>query len=154
MDVPAGFKLVEEPRGHPHILRMTDKITQMPDAVAIERLAHEAIRLLPQKFRDHLPDVVIRVEEFADSESLEAVGLRNPWNLIGLYHGRPLNKQSIWATGDMPSIITLFRRPLLNEWTRTGASLEDVVTHVIVHEVGHHFGLSDDQMQALEDDPT
>ena len=54
---------------------------------------------------------------------------------------------------ELPSIISLFRRPLLNEWARTGASLEDVVTHVIVHEVGHHFGLSDEQMQAIEDDP-
>lgn len=136
------------------MLGMTDRIAQKPDAAAIERLAHKAIRQLPQMFRDYLPDVVIRVEEFADSETLQSVGLSNPWNLIGLYHGRPLNKQSIWETGNMPSIISLFRRPLLNEWIRTGAALEDVVTHVIVHEVGHHFGLSDDQMQAIEDDPT
>ena len=132
---------------------MTDRITHKPDAAAIDSLAHNAIRQLPQMFRDYLPDVVIRVEEFADSEILQSVGLSNPWQLIGLYHGRPLNKQSIWATGDMPSIISLFRRPLLNEWARTGASLEEVVTHVIVHEVGHHFGLSDEQMQAIEDEP-
>ena len=132
---------------------MNDSITHRPDAAAIERLAHKAIRQLPQVFRDYLPDVVFRVEEFADSETLQSVGLTNPWQLIGLYHGRPLNKQSIWATGDMPSIISLFRRPLLNEWARTGASLEDVVAHVIVHEVGHHFGLSDEQMQAIEDEP-
>ena len=125
----------------------------MPDAAAIERLAHKAIQQLPQVFRDYLPDVVFRVEEFADAEALQSVGLSNPWQLIGLYHGRPLSEQSIWASGDMPSIISLFRRPLLNEWARTGASLEEVVTHVIVHEVGHHFGLSDDQMQAIEDDP-
>lgn len=129
-------------------------MTTKPDAAAIERLAHKAIRQLPPMFRDYLPDVVIRVEEFADSEALQSVGLSDPWSLIGLYHGRPLSEQSIWATGDLPSIITLFRRPLLNEWTRTGASLEDVVTHVVVHEVGHYFGLSDDQMKAIEDDPT
>ena len=136
------------------MLGMTNRIAQLPDAAAIERLAHKAIRQLPQIFRDYLPDVVIRVEEFADSEALQSVGLSNPWQLIGLYHGCPLNRQSIWATGDMPSIISLFRRPLLKEWARTGASLENVVTHVIVHEVGHHFGLSDDQMQAIEDGPT
>ena len=134
--------------------QMIDKLTNTPDAAAIERLANKAMRQLPQKFRDYLPDVIIRVEEFADCETLHSVGLTNPWNLIGLYHGRPLSEQSIWATGDMPSIISLFRRPLLNEWGRTGASLEDVVTHVIVHEVGHHFGLSDEQMQAIENDPT
>ena len=132
---------------------MNDRFTHGPDAAAIERLAHKAIRQLPQLFREYLPDVVFRVEEFADAEALQSVGLSNPWQLIGLYHGHPLREQSIWATGDMPSIISLFRRPLLNEWARTGASLEDVVTHVIVHEVGHHFGLSDKQMQAIEDDP-
>ena len=133
---------------------MNDRITHQPDAAAIEHLAHKAIGQLPQMFRDYLPDVVFRVEEFADSEALQSVGLSNPWQLIGLYHGRPLNKQSIWSTGDLPSIISLFRRPLLNEWARTCASLEEVVTHVIVHEVGHHFGLSDEQMQTVEDDPS
>ena len=82
------------------------------------------------------------------------MGLSNSWQLIGLYHGRPLNKQSIWTTGDMSNIISSFRRPQLNECVRTSASLEDAVTHVIVHEVGYHFELSDDQMQAIEDDPT
>jgi predicted Zn-dependent protease with MMP-like domain len=133
---------------------MIDRIAETPDAATIERLAYIAVRQLPRMFRDHLTDVVVRVEEFADSESLCAVGLKDPRDLIGLYRGRPLSEQSIWASGDMPSIISLFRGPLLNEWSRTGGSLEDVVTHVIVHEVGHHFGLSDDQMQAIEDDPT
>lgn len=84
---------------------------------------------------------------------LQAVGLSNPWDLIGLYHGRPLGKRSIWSSGDMPSVISLFRLPLLNERDRRGVSLEDMVTHVIVHEVGHHFGLSDDDMHAIEDEP-
>ena len=100
-------------------------------------------------FRHRHPDR-IRVEEFADSGTLRAVGLNDPWELTGLYQGRPLSEQSIWSTGDLPSIISLFRRPLLNEWRETGVALEDLVTHVIVHEVGHHFGLSDDQMHAIE----
>lgn len=131
---------------------MMGRIAEIPDAATIERLAHVAVRQLPRMFRDHLADVVVRVEEFADSEALGAVGLNDPWDLVGLYQGRPISEQSIWASGDMPSVISLFRRPLLLEWSRSGANLEDVVTHVIVHEVGHHFGLSDEQMQAIEDE--
>ena len=97
-------------------------------------------------------DAVIRVEEFADVETLRAVGLDDPWNLTGLYQGHPLSEQSIWSSGGLPPIISLFRSPLLNELIRTGVALEDLVTHVTVHEVGHHFGLSDDQMQAIEND--
>ncbi|OCC23340.1 neutral zinc metallopeptidase [Croceicoccus estronivorus] len=128
-------------------------MTEIPGTAAIERLAHDAIRKLPKEFRDYLADVVIRVEEFADEETLHSVGLTNPWSLIGLYHGHPLGKQSIWSSGDMPSTITLFRRPLINEWRETGAALEDVVNHVVVHEVGHHFGLSDQQIYTIEDEP-
>jgi predicted Zn-dependent protease with MMP-like domain len=134
----------------PHMSEMIDSTRDTPDGAAIERLARKAVRQLPQMFRNYLTDVVIRVEEFADSETLRAVGLNDPWELTGLYQGRPLSEQSIWSTGDLPSIISLFRRPLLNEWRETGVALEDLVTHVIVHEVGHHFGLSDDQMHAIE----
>jgi predicted Zn-dependent protease with MMP-like domain len=94
---------------------------------------------------------VFRVEEFADDETLQAMGIENPWELTGLYHGRPLSEQSIWSAGDLPPMISLFRCPLLNEWVETGVTLEELVTHVIVHEVGHHFGLSDAEMEAIED---
>ncbi|MDR2857450.1 MAG: metallopeptidase family protein [Novosphingobium sp.] len=123
-----------------------------PDAAALERLADEAMARLPEPFRDYLGDVVVRIEEFADREALAAVGIRNPWNLAGLYHGRPLSRQSIWATGDMPPMITLYRSPLLREWRETGVALDDLITHVVVHEVGHHFGLSDDDMHRIEDE--
>jgi predicted Zn-dependent protease with MMP-like domain len=124
-----------------------------PDAATFDQLAHKAIQQLPQVFRDRLVDVVIRVEEFADQETLVSVGLDDPWELLGLYHGRPLSEQSIWSSGDLPSVISLFRRPLLKQWSETGASLEDIVTHVIVHEAGHFFGLSDDEMHAIENEP-
>lgn len=127
-------------------------MTGTPDATTFERLVREAVRRLPQMFRDHLADVVVRVEDFADDEALRAVGLDNPWELTGLYQGRPLSEQSIWSSGDLPPVISLFRRPLLQEWRETGVELEDLVTHVIVHEVGHHFGLSDEEMEAIEDD--
>lgn len=121
-----------------------------PDADMIERLAHQAVSRLPPRFRDYLSDVVFRVEEFASAEQLQAVGLNNRWQLVGLYEGRPLSEQSIWSTGGLPPIISLFRGPLLLEWNETGVVLEDLVAHVIVHEVGHHFGLSDGEMHAIE----
>lgn len=123
-----------------------------PDAAALERLAGEAMERLPEPFRDYLGDVVVRIEEFADREALDALGIDDPWDLTGLYHGRPLSEQSVWATGDMPPMITLYRSPLLREWRETGVALEDLITHVVVHEVGHHFGLSDDDMHRIEDD--
>lgn len=124
----------------------------MPDATVIERLAHQAVASLPPMFRDHLADVVFRVEEFADRETLRLMELDSPWELTGLYQGHPLGEQSIWASGDLPPVISLFRRPLLREWAETGVGLEELVTHVIVHEVGHHFGLSDGDMEAIENE--
>ena len=122
------------------------------DAATFDRLAHAAIRRLPALFREHLDGVVVRIEEFADAETLHSLGLHDRWELTGLYQGRPLGEQSIWNTGELPPIISLYRQPLLAEWRDTGVELEDLVTHVIVHEVGHHFGLSDEEMAAIEDD--
>ncbi len=125
-----------------------------PDAATIERLAHAAVELLPPEFRDHLVDVVFRVQDFADPAMLQAVGLADPWELIGLYHGRPLTQQSIWASGELPSVISLFRRPLVRAREQRKVTLQEMVTHVIVHEVGHHFGLSDSDMHAIENEPS
>lgn len=123
-----------------------------PDAATFDRLAHAAIARLPEVFRQHLDGVIVRIEEFADAETLEALNIDDAWELTGLYHGRPLGEQSIWNSGEMPPVISLYRRPLVEEWEETGVELEDLITHVIVHEVGHHFGLSDDEMEAIEDD--
>ena len=113
-------------------------------------MAHEAFARIPAPFAEHLAGIVVRVEEFASDEMLAAVGLHDRWRLSGLYHGRPLSEQSNWSTGDMPPMITLFRQPLIAEWTQSGVDLEALVTHVVIHEVGHHFGLSDADMHALE----
>jgi predicted Zn-dependent protease with MMP-like domain len=123
-----------------------------PDVATFDRLAQAAIKRLPELFREHLDGVVVRVEEFADAETLKALGIDDAWELTGLYHGRPLGEQSIWSSGELPPFISLFRQPLIAEWRETGVDLEDLVTHVIVHEVGHHFGLSDEEMEAIEDD--
>lgn len=125
--------------------------THAPDAVAIERLAEAAIAALPAEFRRHLDGVVLRIEDFADEEVLASFGMEDPFELTGLYSGRSLDQQSNWVSGELPPMIHLYRRPLLDEWVDTGVALEALITHVIVHEVGHHFGFSDDDMHAIED---
>ena len=126
--------------------------TLAPDAAAIERLADAAIARLPAAFRQHLTDVVLRIDDFADDEVLDALGIEDPFELSGLYSGRSLDQASSWVSGELPPMIHLYRRPLLDEWVETGVALEDLITHVIVHEVGHHFGFSDAQMHAIEDE--
>ena len=125
--------------------------TYAPDAAAIERLAEGAIARLPERFRRHLDNVVLRIEDCADDEVLAALGIEDAFDLSGLYSGRSLDKQDSWVSGELPPMIHLYRRALLDEWVETGVSLEDLITHVIVHEVGHHFGFSDEDMHAIEE---
>lgn len=122
-----------------------------PDAAAFDRLARAAIAGLPHTFRELVADVVVRIEEFADTETLDDLGIDDPLELTGLYHGRPLSEESVWSTGELPPMIRLFRQPLLAEWRETGVALKDLVHHVVIHEIGHHFGLSDEEMAAIED---
>jgi predicted Zn-dependent protease with MMP-like domain len=129
---------------------VTQRQTFAPDAAEIERLADAAIARLPEKFRRHLGGVVLRVEEFADDAVLDELGIEDPFDLTGLYSGRPIGEQSSTLSGELPAMIHLYRRPLLDEWADTGVALEDLVTHVIVHEAGHHFGFSDEEMHAIE----
>jgi len=125
--------------------------TYAPDAAAIERLAEAAIARLPDTFRRHLANVVLRVEDFADDAVLAELGIEDPFDLTGLYSGRSMREETSWASGELPPMIHLYRRPLLEEWAETGVGLEALITHVIVHEVGHHFGFSDADMHAIED---
>ena len=125
--------------------------TLAPDAAAIEQLADQAMARLPAEFRAFLDGVVVRVEEFADEETLAGFGMEDPFELTGLYTGRPAGERDAMGPGELMPVIHLYRRPLLDEWAETGVTLEDLITHVIVHEVGHHFGLSDDDMHAIED---
>lgn len=122
-----------------------------PDAAAIEAIGRATIARLPAEFRVHLGDVVFAIEEFADEETLAELGIEHPLDLSGLYHGRPLGEKSSMDTGAMPDRIVLYRRAILEEWIETGVRLDDLVAHVMIHEIGHHFGLSDDDMHALED---
>lgn len=125
-------------------------MTRAPDAAALEALALAAFARIPEPFAQHLAGIRVTVAEFADEATLSALGLEDAWELTGLYHGRSMDQESVWSSGEMPPVITLYRQPLLAEWCETGVALADLVTHVVVHEVGHHFGLSDEQMHALE----
>jgi predicted Zn-dependent protease with MMP-like domain len=130
---------------------MADQATYAPDLDRVEQLARAALERLPAEFRAYLGDVVLRVEDFADDATLAQMGIEDPFGLTGLYSGRPVGDKSSIDSGALPDMIHLYRRPILDEWAETGVSLEELVTHVLVHEVGHHFGLSDADMHALED---
>lgn len=126
--------------------------TYAPDAAQLEALARAALARIPEPFAAYLADVVLVIEEFADEATLRDMGFEDPFELTGLYSGRPVGeKEGFLGELPQPDTIHLYRRPLLDEWVDTGVSLEALITHVVVHEVGHHFGLSDDDMHALED---
>jgi predicted Zn-dependent protease with MMP-like domain len=130
---------------------MGSQASYPPDLQTIESLALAALERLPAQFKGHLGDVVVRVEDFADDATLDEMRIEDPFDLTGLYRGRPVGDKSVSDSGALPDTIHLYRRPILDEWAETGVSLEALVTHVLVHEVGHHFGLSDADMHALED---
>jgi len=123
-----------------------------PSLDEIETLARAALARLPARFAEHLADVVLRVEEFADDQTLAALGIDDPFELTGLYEGVPLGEKRSDDSGPLPDRIRLFRSAILDEWIERGdESLEHLVAHVLIHEVGHHFGLSDEAMHALEE---
>lgn len=122
-----------------------------PTATQFEQEARAVLARLPPAFREQLQDVVLKIEEFATDEQLAAVGMDDAWELSGLYEGVALPDQSQWDFERMPPVISLFRQPLLDEMDSTGVSFSELVRHVVIHEAGHHFGLSDEDMHALED---
>ncbi|SCW39721.1 Predicted Zn-dependent protease, minimal metalloprotease (MMP)-like domain [Sphingobium faniae] len=120
-----------------------------PSKEDIETLALQALSRLPDPFAAHLSNVVLFVEDFADEQVLKDMEIDDPFGLTGLYSGRPVGHEA--QTGDIPPTVHLYRRPLLDEWVETGVPLDALITHVVVHEIGHHFGLSDVDMHVLED---
>ena len=122
-----------------------------PDGEAIRARGRQVIDALPAPFRDHLGDIVLLVEEEADEDTLAALGIDHPLDLTGLYHGVPVGEKSSLASGSPPDRVHLYRQAILAEWVETGVRLDALVAHVVIHEIGHHFGLSDADMSALED---
>jgi predicted Zn-dependent protease with MMP-like domain len=121
-----------------------------PTLAEFETLAMNAWDRLPPEFREIAGDLLIRVEDFATDEILDSLGIEDPFELTGLYQGVSLTKQSVMESAREPDMVFLYRRAILDEWTENGEELGHLVTHVLVHEIGHHFGFSDDDMEAIE----
>ena len=121
-----------------------------PDLAEIEALAHDAFAALPKAFRARCEGVAIHVEDFPDEETLDDMGCETEFDLLGLFRGIGLAQSGEVESGRMPNAIWLYRRPLLDYWAEHDETLGDLVTHVLVHEIGHHFGLSDDDMARIE----
>lgn len=122
-----------------------------PTLVEMEALAHAAFDALPHGFRALCEGIVIRVEDFPDDETLDDMKCETEFDLLGLFRGRGLAQGEAFAqTGQMPNMVWLYRRPILDYWADSEDSLGAIVRHVLVHEIGHHFGLSDDDMERIE----
>lgn len=122
-----------------------------PDLDAIETLALAAVEALPEAFRGPARAVQLRVEDFPDDDLVDEMGLDDPFELTGLYDGIPLTEKSVSDMPARPDTIRLFRRPILDEWAERGdVALGDLVAHVMVHELAHHFGWSDDDIAAID----
>ena len=121
-----------------------------PSLEEFEVFAVEAFRRLPKEFRDLCADLVIRIEDFPTDEVLDKMGLRSEFDILGLFQGVGLPFRAESAPTHMPNMIWLYRRPILDYWAEHDETLGAIVTHVLVHEIGHHFGLSDDDMEDIE----
>jgi predicted Zn-dependent protease with MMP-like domain len=122
-----------------------------PDILVIEDMARRTLAELPPQFRAAADGVMLRVEEFAPDEILDEMEIEDPFDLTGLYDGVPLTEKSVMDTVDRPDTIWLFRRPLLDEWAERGdVSLGQLVAHVMIHELAHHFGWTDDQIAEID----
>jgi len=122
-----------------------------PSLEELELLAEEAFRRLPQKFRALCEGLVIQVDDFPTDEVLDHMNAQTEFDLLGLFQGVGLPFRSESAPGQMPNMVWLYRRPILDYWAEHEEALGAIITHVLVHEIGHHFGLSDEDMAAIEE---
>ncbi|HYB05964.1 MAG TPA: metallopeptidase family protein [Methyloceanibacter sp.] len=125
---------------------------EAPSLAELETIADAAFKRLPRRFRDLCKEVVIRVEDFPTDDVFDGMGIDSPFDLLGLYHGVDLARQSVMDASAMPEMVFLYRRPILDYWAEHKETLGAIVTHVLVHEIGHHFGLSDADMERIEEE--
>ena len=125
--------------------------TIAPGLAVFEALAHAAWARLPGQFRQMCGDLVIRVTDFAEDDVLDELDIESPFELLGLYQGVSLNNKSASDPPREPDMVFLYRRAILDEWTNGEDSLGEIITHVLIHEIGHYFGFSDADMEAIED---
>lgn len=130
---------------------MNDEIGRAPSLDDLAAMAEAAFRALPEAFLKLAGEVIFRVDDFPSDEVLDELGIEDPFDLTGLYQGVDLTHRSVFDPSPQPSMVFLYRRPILDEWAAHGEiALEELVAHVLVHEIGHHFGLSDAQIEAIE----
>jgi predicted Zn-dependent protease with MMP-like domain len=134
------------------LIKTTRRFGAAPDLSEIEEIAAAAFKTIPEELAQHVHDVIIRVEDFPDAETEEEMELETPFDLLGLYRGRPLGAKSVSDVVTDIDMIFLYRRPLLDFWCDSDEDLEHLVRHVLIHEIGHHFGYSDEDMERLEEE--
>jgi len=127
------------------------RTVKAPSLEELEVLAETALARLPEEFRAFCEGVVLRVEDFPTDEVLDELGAQTEFDLLGLFRGVGMPFRSESAPVQMPNMVWLYRRPILDYWAEHDETLGKIVTHVLVHEIGHHFGLSDEDMHRLEE---
>lgn len=122
-----------------------------PSLTDIDAMAKAALASLPEELKSFTADVVVLVQEFPDDDVCREMELESPFDILGLYQGISLADKQLESSGSMPDIVFIYRRPILDYWCETGEDLGHVVRHVLIHEIGHHFGFSDETMEAIEE---
>jgi predicted Zn-dependent protease with MMP-like domain len=130
------------------------RFANAPSLADFEAMAQDAWNNLPSEFRTLAGDVVIRIEDFATDEILDDLDIEDPYDLTGIYQGVSLDKQSVSDVPREPEMVFLYRRAILDEWASGDEELGHLIGHVLIHEIGHHFGFSDDDMEAIEAETT
>ena len=121
-----------------------------PSLEAIEQLAREAYGQLPEDFRALCQDLIIEISDFPTDDVFEDMALETPFDLLGLFEGRGVTELFSVENGELPNRISLYSRPILDYWSENEETLGDIIAHVLIHEIGHHFGLSDDDIESIE----
>ncbi|MBL0374958.1 metallopeptidase family protein [Rhizobium sp. KVB221] len=121
-----------------------------PTLEVIEQLAREAYGQLPEHFRALCQDLIIEISDFPTDDVFDDMALETPFDLLGLFEGRGVTERFSVENGELPNRVSLFRRPILDYWAENEETLGDIIAHVLIHEIGHHFGLSDDDIEAIE----
>ena len=124
--------------------------TTPPTEEDIHAMAEAALAAMPERLACHVRGVAILVEEVADDQTLEDMGIESPWDLTGLYRGIPMTQRSVSNPVAFPDAIFLYREAILLEWIETGEDLRKLVASVLVHEIAHHFGFSDADIERIE----
>jgi len=132
---------------------MDDCEHEPPSLDQFAAMAEQALAAIPPALAAHVDNVSFVIQDWPDDETLQGLGIRNRLRLLGLYRGTPLNRRSVWQIARFPDRIFLYRQPIIDSATRTGTDLAHLVRHVLIHEIAHHFGYSDEDIAALETRP-